>query len=74
MTWETDRKEGWHKIGDGRLEVYVNETGHVVRGTFNGIVPVYPYRFNAKLNVWERHEPTLSTLRRALKEGSMRMI
>lgn len=23
MTWETDRKEGWHTIGDGSLEVWV---------------------------------------------------
>ena len=50
------------------------ENGRVKLGTFNGNDPVYPYRYNAKLNVWERHEPTLSTLRRALKEGSMRMI
>lgn len=73
MTHASDLREGWHTIGDGSLEVWV-EKGRVTRGTFNGIVPVYPYRFNAKLDVWERHEPTLSTLRRALKEGSMRMI
>lgn len=72
MTWETDRKEGWHRIGDGRLEVYVDESGHVVRGTFNGIVPVYPYR--SVKGGWERYEPRLGALRTGLKKGTARMM
>ena len=72
MTWESDSKEGWHRIGDGRLEVYVDESGHVVRGTFNGIIPVYPYR--SVNGGWERYEPRLSALRAELKKGTTRMM
>lgn len=71
MTWETDRKEGWHKIGDGSLEVWV-ENGRVTRGTFNGIVPVYPYR--SVKGGWERYEPRLGALRTGLKKGTARMM
>ena len=72
MDWETDKKEEWHRIGDRRVEVYVDETGHVVRGTVNGIMPVYPYR--SVKDGWERYEPRLSALRTGLKKGTARMM
>ena len=47
-------------------------SGHVVRGTFNGIMPVYPY--HSVKGGWERYEPRLSALRAGLKKGTARML
>lgn len=74
MTRESDKRIGWHVIGDGRLEVWVDEDGRVTRGTYDGIKPVFPYRYNGRTTNWERYDPTLSSLRHAMKKGTMRML